>query len=370
MKTAKTRVFFMSMMLVTLIITISFSTASFVTANANAQNRPRFRVAWSIYAGWMPWDYAGSSSVLKKWADKYGVTIDLVRMDYVSSVEAYVAKKVDAVTVTNMEALDMPAASGVDTTALIVGDYSNGNDAVQTRDGVGFNNLRGQRVYLAELTVSHYLLNRCLELKTGGKITERDLILVNTSDADIAPAFIADKLQKVVVTWNPMVMQIAQQPGVRNICTSADIPGEILDLMVVRTDVIRTNPNLGKALTGAWYEVMGLMTRRGDQRTTSALNYMANASGATLVEFQSQLQTTAMFYAPQSAVQYTESAEVKTKMDFVRQFCFRNGLLGQNAKSVNVVGIQYPDGTVQGDRNNVKLRFDSSYMRLAADGKL
>lgn len=339
-------------------------------SKADAQNRPRFRVAWSIYAGWMPWDYANTSGILKKWANKYNVTVDLVRMDYVPSVEAYVAKKVDAVTVTNMEALDMPAASGVDTTSLILGDYSNGNDAVQTREGIGFNNLQGQRVYLAELTVSHYLLNRCFELKTGGKITERDVTLVNTSDADIAPAFIADKSQKVVVTWNPMVMQIAQQPGVRSICTSADIPGEILDLMVVRTDVLRTNPNLGKALVGAWYEVVSLMSRRGDQRAIQALNAMAKASAATLTEFQSQLQTTAMFYTPQSAVQYTESAEIKAKMDFVRQFCFKNGLLGQNAKSVDVVGIQYSDGTVQGNRNNVKLRFDSSYMKLAAGGKL
>lgn len=363
MKTAKTRALLTTMVLIALTTIFSFPTAS-------ARNRPRFRVAWSIYAGWMPWDYAGNSGILKKWADKYGVTIDLVRMDYVPSVEAYVAKKVDAVTVTNMEALDMPAASGIDTTALIVGDYSNGNDAVQTRDGVGFNNLRGQRVYLAELTVSHYLLNRCLELKTGNKLSERDVTLVNTSDADIAPAFIADKSQKVVVTWNPMVMQIAQEPGVRNICTSADIPGEILDLMVVRTDVLQANPNLGKVLTGAWYEVMSLMTRRGDSNMTTALNFMARASAATLTEFQSQLQTTAMFYTPQSAVQYTESAELKQKMDFVRQFCFRNGLLGQNAKSADVVGVRYPDGTVQGDRNNVKLRFESSYMHLAAEGKL
>ncbi|MDP3696544.1 MAG: putative urea ABC transporter substrate-binding protein [Candidatus Taylorbacteria bacterium] len=363
MKTTYTRRLLVALALIVGMVAINFSSAS-------AQNRPKFRVAWSIYAGWMPWDYAGSSGILKKWADKYNVTIDLVRMDYVPSIEAFVAKKVDAVTVTNMEALDMPAAAGIDTTALIVGDYSNGNDAVQTREGIGFTNLRGQRVYLAELTVSHYLLNRCLDLKTGNKLTERDITLVNTSDADIAPAFIADKSQKVVVTWNPMVMQIAQQPGVRNICTSADIPGEILDLMVVRTDVLQKNPNLGKALTGAWYEVLSLMTRRGNQRATTALNYMAKASGATLTEFQSQLQTTAMFYTPQSAVQYTESAELKTKMDFVRQFCFKNGLLGQNAKSVDVVGIQYPDRTVQGDSKNVKLRFDTVYMRLAAEGKL
>src|SRR3989338_4000268 len=152
MKKMKTRGVFVAIALVIAIAMISFS-------SVNAQSRPHFRVAWSIYAGWMPWDYAGNSGVLKKWADKYGITIELIRMDYAPSVEAFVAKQVDAVTVTNMEALDMPAASGIDTTVVVVGDYSNGNDAIQTRDGIGFNNLRGQRTYLAQFTVSHYLLN-------------------------------------------------------------------------------------------------------------------------------------------------------------------------------------------------------------------
>jgi NitT/TauT family transport system substrate-binding protein len=58
--------------------------------------KPSFKVAWSIYAGWMPWDYAGSSGILKKWADTYGIEINLIRMDYLPSVEAYVAQQVDA----------------------------------------------------------------------------------------------------------------------------------------------------------------------------------------------------------------------------------------------------------------------------------
>ena len=73
---------------------------------------------------------------MKKWADKYGITIKVQRFDYAPSLEAFVAKNIEACAMTNMEALDMPAAAGVDTTAIIVGDYSNGNDAVLTRNGV------------------------------------------------------------------------------------------------------------------------------------------------------------------------------------------------------------------------------------------
>lgn len=328
--------------------------------------KTKFKVAWSIYAGWMPWDYAGHSGILKKWADAYDIEIELVRMDYIPSIEAYVAKQVDACVMTNMECLDMPAASGIDSTALIVGDYSNGNDAILVRDNLKLKGLKGKQISLVELSVSHYLLVRALE-QNGMK--EKDVKIVNTSDSDIGPIFLSNESQKAVVTWNPIVMEIEQTPGISKVFTSADIPGEIIDMMVVNTNTLKQSPALGKALTGAWYEVMDKMSKKGPA-TDKALKVMAKSAGCALVEYKSQLKTTAMFYTPQAAIDFTSGKDIKKKMDFVRQFCFNHGLLGEGAPSVDIVGIQYPDGSIQGDSGNVKFRFDTTYMKMAADGKL
>ncbi|MFH0924758.1 MAG: putative urea ABC transporter substrate-binding protein [bacterium] len=348
------------------IFTCSLNSIISTKALAASAKPKKFTVAWSIYAGWMPWDYAGHSGILKKWAAKYGIEIELIRMDYIPSIEAYVAKKADACVMTNMECLDMPASAGIDSTVLIVGDYSNGNDALLTRDGISIPKLPGNDVYLVELSVSHYLLARCLEMN---KLKEADVKVINTSDSDIGPVFLSNKSQKAVVTWNPIVMQIEQVPGISKIFTSANIPGEILDLMVVQTDILKNNPELGKALVGAWYEIMEIMTKKGNS-TDEALSYMASSSEASLVEYKKQLETTAMYYTPQAALDYTRGTEIKEKMNFVRQFCFKHGLLGENASSVDVVGIQYPDGSIQGDVKNVKMHFDPTYMQLAAEGKL
>ncbi len=336
------------------------------TTSSDTDAKTKFTVAWSIYVGWMPWDYAQSSGILAKWADKYGIEIELVRMDYIPSVEAYVSKQVDACVMTNMEALNMPAASGIDSTSLILGDYSNGNDAVLTRGIKDVKGLAGKSVSLVELSVSHYLLARALE--THG-LSENDVTLQNTSDADIGPIFLADTSQEAVVTWNPMVMEIEQAPGVDNIFNSADIPGEVLDMMVVHTDVLAKNPNFGKALVGAWYEVMALISAGGPD-ADAAIAEMAAASATDAAGFNSQLATTAMFYQPQAAAEYGASGEIQEKMNFVRKFCFDQGLLGEGVSSEDAVGVTYPDGTVQGDADNVKLRFDVSYMQMAADGKL
>ena len=46
------------------------------------------------------------------------------------------------------------------------------------------------------------------------------------------------------------------------------------------------------------------------------------------------------------------------------------GLFGQGARTKDAVGIGFADGTITGNPKNVKLRFDASYMQMAADGKL
>jgi len=332
----------------------------------DAGSKEKFTVAWSIYVGWMPWEYANDSGILAKWAEKYGIEIELVRMDYIASVEAYVAKQVDACVMTNMEMLNMPAASGVDSTALILGDYSNGNDAIVTRGNAGVKDLAGKTVSLVELSVSHYLLARALE--THG-LTEDAVTLQNTSDSDIGPIFLADESQQAVVTWNPIVMEIEQAPGVAKIFTSADIPGEILDMMVVHSEVLEQNPALGKALVGAWYEVMALLTEGGAE-ADSAIADMAAESGTDAAGYKAQLATTAMFYEPESAVAYGSGPEIQESMNFVRKFCFDQGLLGEGVSSEDAVGVSFPDGTVQGDADNVKMRFDVSYMQMAAEGAL
>src|SRR5467141_4977373 len=127
----------------------SLSLFLLLTTPAFAQ-KPTFTVGWSIYAGWTPYHYLAKSGIMKKWADKYGITIKVQRFDYAPSLEAFVAKNIDACAMTNMEALDMPAAARIDTTAIIVGDYSNGNDAVLVRNGLTFKNLPGKRLLLVE----------------------------------------------------------------------------------------------------------------------------------------------------------------------------------------------------------------------------
>lgn len=328
--------------------------------------RTDFSIGWSIYAGWMPWPYAQQAGIVKKWADKYGLKITVVQVnDYVESVNQYTAGKLDGVTVANMDALTIPAAGGKDTSAIIMGDYSDGNDGVVLKGANSLSAIKGRQVYLAELSVSHYLLARGLE-SVGLKLS--DVKTVNTSDADIVGAFSSPEAT-AAVAWNPQLSVMKAMPGVTPVFTSHQIPGEILDLLVVDTATLKANPNLGKALTGIWYETVALMKQQ-DEKGKAARAAMAKLAGTRPEIFDSQLTTTHLYSDPKEAVAATAAPALVTTMTRVRDFSFSKGLFGQGAKSADAVGMAFPGNKTLGDAGHVTLRFDASYMQMAADGKL
>ncbi len=350
-----------------LLTSAAFALGLSLAPAASAQEKTDFKVAWSIYVGWMPWGYLDTSGIMDKWAEKYGLTVEIVQInDYVESINQYTAGAFDGVSATNMDTLSIPSGSGVDTTALIIGDYSNGNDAIILKGEGTLEDLAGKPVNLVELSVSHYLLARGLD-SVG--LSEADLGgVLNTSDADMIAAYATDDVQ-AVVTWNPLVSAIIEEPGANKLFDSSDIPGEIIDLLVVNTETLEANPDFGKALVGAWYELMEIMSSDTEEGI-AARTAMAEASGTDLAGYDAQLASTEMFYAPAEAVSFASGAALPETMVNVAEFLFDKGILGEGAPSADFVGVEYPDGSITGSEDNVQFRFDTTYMQMAADGAL
>ena len=338
-----------------------------VIMGSNVHAGGNYKIGWSHYTGWEPWAYIKESGIMDKWAKKYNIdSIDIVLVnDYVESINMYTAGQFQGCVMTNMDGLTIPAVGGVDSTVLIIGDFSNGNDGIVLVNGKSVKDLKGRKLRLVELSVSHYLLTRALEMNG---LSERELTLVNTSDADIAGVFISEAERDpkaAVCTWNPPLMQVRAVKGASLVFDSSEIPGEIIDCLIVRTDAPEA---LKAALVGAWYEAMGIMSRKS-KKGKEAVEIMAKAAGGTLAEFKAQLKTTRMFYLPEKAAEFAKSKKLKETMEYVRTFSFDHGLYGEGAPDKDLVGIQFPDGDIIGNKNNVKLRFNAKHMEKAAEQK-
>ena len=176
--------------------------------------------------------------------------------------------------------------------------------------------------------------------------------LVNTSDSDIAAAFISDTSHEAVVTWKPLVSQISKQPGVTNIFNSSQIPGEILDLTVVRTEVLNrkdgSGQKLAKALAGAWYETMALMSAQGSRNRQSAGRHRGRVAGlAGILQGAAQHHAHALHAASGAATRDVAGHEAEDDAG-ASNSASATGCSERARKSIDDVAIRYPDGTVQG----------------------
>ena len=352
-------------------LTLAAAAAALLMAAAPATAQDRtYKVGYNIYVGFMPYGWMEENGILDKWEEKYGVDIEVVQVnDYVGGINQFVAGELDGMAVASMDGLTIPAAGGVDTTIALAGDFSNGNDGIVSKTVDDVTAFKDQTVHLFELTVSHYLLSRALE-ENG--LSLRDVNTVNITDADIAPAYIGSSEIEHAVAWNPMLLAMNQ--GVEDsqiIFDSSSTPEEIVDVMLFHTETVESDPDFVKAFVGAWYETMQIMSgAMGEEAQAKMIADLADMSGGSVADYQAQLDSTKMYYVPEEAYDLMTSDRHKTTWDFVRTFSYDVGLFGEMAESKDFVGIEFPDGSILGDPENVKLRINADFTKMAIDGKL
>src|SRR5215475_13108504 len=101
-------------------------------AAAEPQQAPSaLRIAYSDWPGWVAWEVG----IQKGWFKEEGVDVDFKWFEYVPSMEAFSADKVDAVTMTNGDAL-VTGSSGAKSVGILINDYSNGNDMVVAQPNI------------------------------------------------------------------------------------------------------------------------------------------------------------------------------------------------------------------------------------------
>jgi NitT/TauT family transport system substrate-binding protein len=305
-----------------------------------------YKIAWSVWTGWMPMKLMDQKGFLAARAKEHGVNVKLQEFKgYMDSVQAFAAKKVDGVTMTSMESLQ-PASNGVESVAIVVNDTSNGGDGVLVRGIADVKGLKGKTVLLEEFSVSHYLLARAL---SSAGMKEADVKIKNIPGDDAGKAFLTDPKVEAVTTWNPHLFQATEGGKGKVIFSSREIPGEIIDLLVVSGSALKEQPKLGTVLTEAWYDAMKFIS---DAKTRPEANeIMAKAAGASVEEFNKMLADTELYTDRAKAQAFFEGAPIKETMEKIKKFSFDHGLIKDQGFTIGF-----------GKSGTEKLRFDSTYI--------
>jgi len=133
-------------------------------------------------------------------------------------------------------------------------DWSNGIDQVVARPGINtLEDLRGLRVAAELESVNGYLLARALE---SAGMTFDDIDLVNIDHGSMAKAFENGEID--ALSGYGLPVETVLDAGGKAVYSSADIPGEIIDVLAVRPEALVSKRRQIEETLRAWIKTAAM----------------------------------------------------------------------------------------------------------------
>jgi NitT/TauT family transport system substrate-binding protein len=273
----------------------SGSAASVAPAPAQAP----LRVAYSDWPGWTAFEVG----IQKGWFKEAGLNVEFSWFDYLPSLDAFSSGKVDAVMVTNGDAL-VTGANGAKSKMILLTDYSNGNDKVIARPGVNaFKDLKGKKVGLELTLVEHLLFLKACE-KNGLKPSDVQLVNFPTNET---PQALGSGQVAAVAAWYPVSQQALKAvPGSKPLFSSADVPGLIYDTVAVNPASLAQRHSDWVAFVKVWYKISDFV--RDPKTQAEAVAIMAAKVGVKAEEYAAAMPGTYFLSLDESKKRYGKGA--------------------------------------------------------------
>jgi len=278
------------------------------------------KIGYSDWPGWVAWQIA----IEKDWFKEAGVDVKFEWFDYSASMDAYSASKLDAVTVTNGDAL-VTGASGAKSVMILITDYSNGNDMIVAKPGISsLRDLKGKKVGLEYGLVEHLLLMNGMQ-KAGMKESDITLVKAPTNET---PQVLASPDVSAIGAWQPVSgAAMKHVPGAKPIYTSADEPGLIFDVLAVNPASLSAKRADWVKVAKVWYRVVNYIY---DPKTRDdAVKIMSARVGLTPAAYLPLLGGTKILTLDEAKKAYVKGDEFKSlygSSKIVNQFNLKYGI--------------------------------------------
>ncbi len=216
----------------------------------------------------------------KGWFKEAGVDVDLVWFDYLASIDAYSAGKIDADCIVGTDALGA-GATGAKGKFIALLDYSDGSDMIVGKPGVeSIKDLKGQKIGVEIGLVEHLLLLQAL--KSNG-MTQADVTLVPTPTNN-TPQTLGSGQVAAIGAWYPVSGQALKQvAGSKKLFTSAEAKGLIYDVLEVSPGSLSQRKDDWAKVVKVYYKCVEYL--KDPKTQEDAVKIMAAKVGADPAEY-------------------------------------------------------------------------------------
>jgi NitT/TauT family transport system substrate-binding protein len=212
-----------------------------------------------------------------------GLEVRLVEFNSLSDARrAYERGQINVLTSTVIEVLQARDNSSRSPQIVQVVDYSNGADVILARPGLTNGaSLRGARIGLELASLGVYVLARGLE-RSGLSLADVKMVPVN--QLSMEDGYRKGELD-AVVTYPPVSTKLLRDAKATTVFSSAEIPGEVIDVIAVEAEVNTQRPGEVAKLLRAYHRAIAFT----QQNPADAYRIMAAREGLTPEEFRAAL---------------------------------------------------------------------------------
>ncbi|NNM00881.1 MAG: ABC transporter substrate-binding protein [Gammaproteobacteria bacterium] len=213
------------------------------------------------------------------------------------------------------------AADGgaVEPTIIIAADVSEGADAIVARQGLSsVRDLAGKTVAVESASLNLYILARALEL-AGMGFEDIDVL---TLDAGSMAAALASGRADAVVTYPPVLTELLRSGNVSVVFTSAEIPGEVVDVLAVDAALMQQHPGAVDLIKTGFFRAYDYSLGNPD-----AAAVMATREGISVAEFRAALEDIEMIPASRQDAWLGAGGMLRQVLRRVSDTLYANGLV-------------------------------------------
>ena len=249
----------------------------------------------------------------KGYFEDEGVNIQLVETGSLDDLRrAFERGKLDGMAASVIEIVQAAANTGQAAKIFMIPDFSNGADVIIAKSPIqSIADLKGKRVGLEVASLGQFMVARALQIHN---MSLDDIIIVPMSQEEMMRGMNSDQVD-AIMTYPPVSVELLKNDNVISIFNSADIPGEVMDIVSLTPKIIKERPEAPKKILKAWQRALDFAIKN----PTEAHQIAADREGITVNEFKEALSGIKLLSIEEQKALFANQKSIENVLAIVKE---------------------------------------------------
>jgi len=215
----------------------------------------------------------------KGFFEEEGLDIELVELASLADIKrVFEQGRIDAMASTIIEAVEVSLSSDQKIYITLIPDFSNGGDVILANKPISsIDDLKGKKVGVELGLLGSFILSQAL---TKNGLSLDDVTMLNVEQLDAENQLMSGNIA-AMVTYPPFSTETLRHGTVNQIFSTADIPGDVIDVVAIRGNSLINPMKWQQKLFTVWQRALDF----AKNNPAEANKIMAEREGISVAEF-------------------------------------------------------------------------------------